>query len=190
MQGGTKSPPPRCPTGGHLLKCGPSYNRTITVHYKSQLPNRFKMSAIRFGPIDHDRHTAELLHQQFNFPALPDDKMFDILSTGDEKKALLVISNPEQDLTTQDNRAIIMACNLGLTRVVKKLLESPEVDPSAQHNRAIIEAAEQGHAEVVSLLLADGRADPSDQDNKALHVARAGGHTDVVSLLLEDPSVI
>ena len=158
------------------------------------------MSAIRFGTSDETENknpfdgVSELTESVFGRSPTPEEtdaKLKAALLAIDEDGAIYIIDRPfpKYDPSRKDNDAIITACGLGLTKVVRKLLGMSKVDPSARHNQAIIEAARYGRTDVVRMLLRDQEVDPSDQGNEALSVAIEGQHADVASLLWRDARV-
>jgi ankyrin repeat protein len=93
----------------------------------------------------------------------------------------LLLEDPRLDLS--NNRAILIACDVGCIDVIKLLLSDPRIDPSVNDNEAIISSSK---AEVVRLLLTDKRVDPSVHNNEATFQAYARNRWDIVNLLVAD----
>lgn len=91
---------------------------------------------------------------------------------------------------TNNNNAIIIACNNGHLDIVKILLDDGRIDPAVLDNEAIIIAARNGHYEIVKLLMNDTRVNPAARNNKALKDACRRNHRKVVNLLLTHEKVI
>lgn len=77
---------------------------------------------------------------------------------------ILLIQNPDTDLSFDNNFPIRHSSEKGYTEIVKLLLEDKRVDPSADHNHAIRMACKFGHFEVVKLLLTHPKIDPAAND--------------------------
>lgn len=93
---------------------------------------------------------------------------------------------------------LALACYLGLTDIVRRLLNHPAVDPTfiSPRGSAIFAAACAEHSGPLALLLADGRAHPGAHQSAngattvvPLVVATTCNRVDSVKLLLADPRV-
>ena len=94
------------------------------------------------------------------------------------------------DASFGDNRAIILASQLGHAEIVQLLLLQVNVDPSDLFNAAIKVSSARGHYRVVEMLLRDSRVDPAVDDNFPLRIAAERGRVDVYNLLLTDERVL
>lgn len=80
--------------------------------------------------------------------------------------------------------AIIYPAKIGLSWLVRHLLQDPRIDPLVEESEAFIMACIHGHLEVVQLFLQDGRTNPTIYDDEALFKATQNGHLPIVQYLL------
>jgi ankyrin repeat protein len=81
------------------------------------------------------------------------------------------------DVTSEDDKAIILASKNGHLEVVRLLIKN-----GADCNYAILLASENGHVEIVRLLIENG-ADCNTWNNKVIRWASEDGHLEIVELL-------
>ena len=88
-----------------------------------------------------------------------------------------------------DQILFIIACRLGYTEIVERMLKWKSIDPSDRDNIAFLLACQNGNIETVKLLLKDSRVDPSAKGNEAIRFASIYGDATLVSILISDPRV-
>jgi ankyrin repeat protein len=100
-----------------------------------------------------------------------------------------LLHDPSVDVSSDDNLAIIWACENDHLSVVNRLLEDNRVDPAAGDNYAIQWASFRGHLSVVDRLLQDERVDPSAYDNRAIRFSSQSDNITILDHLLQHPRV-
>jgi ankyrin repeat protein len=103
--------------------------------------------------------------------------------------ALYLLQSPHPFLPGELDCALQIACDRGLTTVVRTLLSDHRCDPTAANYLAFLMACDRGFLEIVSLMLADGRVRATAFNNCAIQLASENGNFALAALLLRDASV-
>lgn len=119
-----------------------------------------------------------------------DDLFLMVVKGGHAGLVGLFLESPDlAEASSDENRAMILACRSGHPEVVKLLLAFGRFDPTANENKAIQVAARHGHAAVLALLLQHPKVDPSARRNRAIRKSSKYGHAECVRILLADKRV-
>jgi ankyrin repeat protein len=106
----------------------------------------------------------------------------------------LLLEKGNVNPAANENAALRIASENGLTDIVQLLLERPEVNPGALNNEALMDATRNGHTDIVRLLLAHPKFNPSVGVDQAAFLASSMNHADIVKLFIIDgrlnPSIL
>ena len=103
--------------------------------------------------------------------------------------ALYLLRSSHPFLPGELDCVLQIACDRGLTTVVRTLLSDGRCDPTAANFLGFLMACERGFREIASLMIADERVHANAFNNCAIQLAAENGHSALVALLLQDASV-
>ena len=103
----------------------------------------------------------------------------------DYDQILDVILNHETRLIRPDDlhRGLLTACEIGHSKVLKRILQTPDVNAGVSNNILFMTAVENGHLNVIQELMNKTSINPSEADN-ALEIACDFGYIDIVHFFL------
>lgn len=90
---------------------------------------------------------------------------------------------------TNNNHGIRLACRFGHTEIVRELLKDDRINPGVMNDYCIGRASRYGYMEIVKMLMKNDRVNPADDNNGAVWSAVIHNNIDVVKELLKDDRV-